>query len=407
MSFGNVRAVADAILLEGYVLYPYRATAVKNRYRWSFGVLAPDRWSERGEEPSKVRMECLVEGDPRTFRVRGLLRFLQIENRRVERCDEAGEPREVESLEVCGTLHLPWEEGKVREVEFGLDEPREFEIPGGYEIEWLREAGELRGRVLREWFELRGEVRASVEQLGPRLARLRIEVQNRSEADPESREVAVRHSMVSTHLLLAAEGGTFLSLLDPPTWAEAEAKRCENRMLHPVLAGAPGRGDLLLAAPFILYDHPAIAPESPGDFFDATEIDELLVLRTSTLTEAEKREARATDPQSARLIERVERLGPEEMERLHGAIRSRRPVAKEAPGLAPGSRVRIRASSRRTDAQDALYVGCVATVEKVMEDVSGERFLALTIDDDPAAELHRSFGRFHYYRLDEVEPIEP
>lgn len=407
MNFGNVRAVADAILLEGYVLYPYRASAVKNRYRWSFGVVAPERWSERGEEPSRVWMECLLQGDPRSIRVRGLLRFLQIEKRRVERCGEAGELREVESLEVGGTLHLPWEEGKIREVEFGLGEPREFAIAGGYEIQWLRDRGELLGRVHREWFEIPGEVHASLEELGPRLSRLRVEVRNRSEARPESRGEAVRHAMVSTHLLLAAEGGTFLSLLDPPTWAEEAAKGCENRMLFPVLAGEPGRGDLLLAAPFILYDHPAIAPESPGDFFDATEIDELLVLRTSNLTDEEKREARATDPQSARLIDRVEGLGPEAIERLHGAIRSRRPVAADHSGLGPGDRVRIRGSSRRTDAQDALYVGCVATVEKVMQDVSGERFLALTIDDDPAAELHRSFGRFHYYRLDEVEPIEP
>jgi len=404
MSFEKARAVADAVLLEGYVLYPYRASAVKNRYRWAFGVLAPPAWCATEGEPSRARMECLLEGEPDAIRVRGILRFLQVEARRVERYVGGG-LREAESLEVGGVLHLPWEEGSLREVDFEPGGPRPFRLAGGNEIEWLREQGELRGRVLRAWSEVSGEVRATVEQLGPRLSRLRVEVENLSEARPASRPEAMRHSLVSTHLLLAAEGGTFLSLLDPPAWAAEAAKGCANQGLFPVLAGEPGTGDLLLAAPFVLYDHPAIAPESPVDFSDATEIDELLVLRTGNLTEEEKREARATDPHAARIVDRVDGLRPEERERLHGAIRALRPASGAA--IRPGMRVRIRAPSRRTDAQDALYAGCVATVEKVMEDVTGEHFLAVTLDDDPAAELHRSFGRFHYYRLDEVEPISP
>lgn len=406
MSFDKVRAVADAILLEGYVLYPYRASAVKNRYRWAFGVLAPEAWRVAAGEPSRAQMECLVEGEPEGLRLRGLLRFLQVEARRVECTDEAGELREAESLEVGGVLYLPWEEGRLREVEFEPGTPCRFRFAGGNEIEWLRERGELRGRVVREWCEVAGELYASVERLGPRLSRLRVRVENLSEARPSSRPEAMRHSLVSTHLLLAVKGGTFVSLFDPPAWAAEAARKCENDGLFPVLAGEPGTGDLLLAAPFILYDHPAIAPESPTDFSDATEIDELLVLRTANLTEEEKREARATDPHAARIVERVDGLGPEERERLHGALRALRP-ARGALEIRPGARVRIRAPRRRTDAQDALYAGCVATVEKVMEDVTGERFLAVTIDDDPGAELQRSFGRFFYYRLDEVEPLSP
>lgn len=405
MSLDSVRAVADAVLLEGYVLYPYRATAVKNRYRWAFGVLAPEAWSEQGGgDPSRMQVEALIEGRPGEVRIRGHLRFLQIEDRRIERCGPDGELAEVESLEVGGELHLPWEEGRIREVAFEAPAARDFEIPGGCEIQWLREGGEARGRVVRAWSPIQGELRAAAEPVGDRLTKVRVEIRNLSGWSSATRSEALRHSMVSTHLILSADGGSFLSLLDPPGFAQEAVKGCENQGLYPVLAGEPGQGDLLLASPIILYDHPAVAPESPGDFFDATEIDELLVLRTSTLTEEEKREARATDPQAARLLDRVEGLSPEGMDKLHGTIRARRDSRRGPPLPGPGARVRILESVRRTDAQDALFVGRIGRVEKVMQDVSGESFLALTLEDDPAAELNRGFGRFLYYRLDEVEP---
>lgn len=405
MSVDAVRAVADAVLLEGYVLYPYRASAVKNRYRWAFGVLAPESWSATGSDRSFMVAEALIEGAPAAIRATGHLRFLQIEERRIERCAPIGEIEEVESLEIQGELHLPWEEGRTREIAFEIPGSKAFEIPGGCEIQWLREEGKAKGRVVRSWSAIQGEIRASLEPVGPRLSKLRVEIRNTSERPTRTRAEALRHSLVSTHLIVAAEGGTFLSLLDPPAFAQEAAKGCENEGLYPVLAGGPGRGDLLLAAPIILYDHPSVAPESPGDFFDATEIDELLVLRTSTLTEEEKREARATDPHAARILDRVEGLSPEGMEKLHGVIRSKRDNRVRPPLPEPGSRVRVRESARRTDAQDALYVGRIGKVEKVMQDVTGEHFLALTLEDDPAAELNRGFGRFLYYRLDEVEPL--
>src|SRR5690606_41555736 len=115
MSFDKVRAVADAILLEGYVLYPYRASAVKNRYRWAFGVLAPEAWRVAAGEPSRAQMECLVEGEPEGLRLRGLLRFLQVEARLVECTDEAGELREAESLDVGGVIYFTWVKGRMRE----------------------------------------------------------------------------------------------------------------------------------------------------------------------------------------------------------------------------------------------------------------------------------------------------
>ena len=120
--------------------------------------------------------------------------------------------------------------------------------------------------------------------------------------------------------------------MDPPEFARAAVARCCNVGTYPVLAGPPGHDDLMLSSPIILYDHPEVAPESQGDLFDATEIDEILALRVLTLTDDEKAEARGTDARAAAILDRCDAMPPEVWGRLHGAIRSLRPVG---PGRAP------------------------------------------------------------------------
>jgi hypothetical protein len=233
-------------------------------------------------------------------------------------------------------------------------------------------------------------------------------------------------------------GSAFVSLADPPEWACAAATSCENVRTWPVLIGEPGDRDVVLSSPIILQDYPEIAPESPGDLCDATEIDEILTLRTLTLTDEEKREARATDARAAAIIDRVDGMPAEILERLHGAIRSLRPVGATEPvrahaeppapwwdpgvdaSVSPetdcievggvtvgkGSRVRLRPGVRRADAQDLFLDGRIARVEGVFLDVDERRYLAVTLEDDPAAELHQVHGRFLYFAPDEVEPLE-
>jgi hypothetical protein len=219
---------------------------------------------------------------------------------------------------------------------------------------------------------------------------LEVRVENLSPWDEPSarREHALLGAMIGTHVLLRDPGGGFLSLLDPPEWAERAAQGLRQVGLYPVLAH---RRELVLAAPVILYDHPQVAPESPGDLFDATEIDEILTLRTRLLTDEEKREARATEPRVAALIDRVDTLDRAQMDRLHGTFR--------------GKRVRLKPGARLSDAQDMFLTGKIATVQGVMQDVEGRDCLAVTLEDDPSAELNIWHGRYHYFYSDEVEPL--
>jgi hypothetical protein len=413
MSVENARKLADAVLLEGYVLYPYRASATKNRFRWAFGVVAPRIWTENGGcEEWWMETQCLVEPPAR---IRGTLRFLHAQARTVE----APDGRVLDSLDCGGRLLLPWDEGRVREIELpdllGRDAIA-FSVPGDESVEEVSDGGgRLAGRLRKRMLPLRGTVRVRAEPVEAErpLLRLCIRVENETPCDDPtvSRDEALRSALIATHLLLECEGAGFLSLIDPPPWAAAAAATCKPIRSWPVLAGPPGSRDTLLAAPIILYDHAAIAPESPGNLFDNTEIDEILALRTLTLTEEEKREARATDPRASELVDRVDAMPPEMMSRLHGALRGLHrgemvpKPARGGCGIGKGARVRLRPASRRTDAQDLLFAGRSATVEAVLRDDEDREYLAVTIDDDPAAELHRWYGRFHYYRPEEVEPL--
>ncbi len=276
------------------------------------------------------------------------------------------------------------------------------------------------------------------------LVKLRVRVENSTDwADPAERGETLRRSLVAAHTLLGVAGGSFVSLLEPPEWAAPAVARCENVRTWPVLVGH-GRHDVLLSSPIILYDYPTIAPESPGDLFDGTEIDEILTLRTMALTEEEKREARATDPRAAALVDRVDSLPPEVMDRLHGAVRYLRGVQTKQPAgqpwetadpftpdapwwdpgadqsvspetdhvlvdgvaVAKGSRVRLRPGLRRSDAQDMFLAGRTAVVAAVLFDVDEGTHVAVTLENDPAAELQQRVGRFLYFAPDEMEPVD-
>ena len=123
-------------------------------------------------------------------------------------------------------------------------------------------------------------------------------------------------------MVLGVEPGRFVSLTDPPDSRRAEASACRNEGVWPVLIGdGPEDAGLLLGSPIILPDFPQIAPQSPGDLFDGTEIDEILSLRILTMTDAEKAEAKA-DARARAILERTEALSHEQFAALHGAWRT-------------------------------------------------------------------------------------
>ncbi|MFC5213276.1 hypothetical protein [Streptomyces coerulescens] len=451
------RQVADAVLFEGYVLYPYRASAAKNRLRWQFGVLVPPAWGAECEEHDFQHTECLME--PRADATLAVeVRFLHARRRTVQRVLPDGGFETVPELHLDDRVLVPWDEGAEERVELvapvgqltgdGIEFP--FRKPAVEETEpVLDAAGRTVGRLVRRSAEVTGVVRLSASELdGPyRVSRLTAVVENTTpwtppEGHAADRDAALPHSLVATHLLMALSAGSFLSMTDPPEWAKGAVASCRNLHTWPVLAGEPGRADLVLSSPIILEDHPAIAPESLGALYDATEIDEILALRTAALTDAEKREARGTDARAAAVIDLADSMPAEVLERLHGAVRGLREITGEPDGfpdefgvarpetpwwdpasdagfdpetdrvmvdgrpVGKGSRVELRPGLRHTDAQDLFLHGRTARVEAVLHDVDGAVHLAVTVDGDPGADIRREQGRYLYFQPDEVVVAE-
>ncbi|MET7301808.1 hypothetical protein [Embleya sp. NPDC005575] len=452
--FAAARQIADAVLFEGYVLYPYRASAAKNRMRWQFGVLVPPAWGQGSGEHHDQRTECLLE--PRAGANLSVeLRFLHAQRRTVQQVGPDGGFTSVDALELPDRVLVPWDEGVEERVELAVPVS---ELAGdGLVLPFLRaeheesETVELDGRVLGRLIRRRaraeGVIRLRTAEIpGPyRTLKLTVEVANTVGWAPDpgaDRDAALPYALVSAHVLLGVDAGSFLSMTDPPQWAGAAAATCVNLRTWPVLVGE--RDDVVLSSPIILEDHPQVAPESPGALYDATEIDEILALRTSALTEREKREARGTDVRAGAAVDLVDSLPPKVWDRLHGAVRALRessgpsaPTTLVEPGAADpfgsggdrpwwdpasdagfdpasdrvavdgrsvgaGSRVRLRPGSRRTDAQDLFLHGRDAVVEAVLHDVDGAVHIAVIVADDPGADIRRAQGRFLYFRPDEL-----
>jgi hypothetical protein len=438
-NWGRARTIADAVLYEGYLLYPYRASSRKNQTRWQFGVLGPPGAARAGiGEDDSLSAQFLVEG---ADGIRLVVRFLQLQHRAAERDTGRRRYQPVDELIAPSGSWLSWDEAVEVELSFGpfnfIDPVGQWTLPvtapAGSDVEHVDG-----GRLVRTRESIDGELTISVEpdKAVSGLSRVSVMVRNTvagiADAD---KDWAIARSLIGTHVIAEVVGGEFISLLDPPDRAAAAAADCRQHRCFPVLAGPPDENDLLLVSPIILYDHPEIAEQSEGALYDSTEIDEILTLRVMTMTDDEKAQARATDPLAAQIIDRCDAMSPEAMQRLHGVLRD--PHVGE-PSLIPevpdgvqwwdpladnavrpdidavlvngvpvsrGSRVRLH-PGRRADAQDLFFSGKTARVTSVHEDVDGNQHVGVVVEDDPAADLHDWYGRYLYFAPDEVEPLE-
>jgi hypothetical protein len=343
MKIEQVKEIANVVLYEGYLLYPYRHSAIKNRQRWTIGVVYPREYSEANgsREPWTMQTECLVTGSADTS-LDVYVRFLHLLLRQTVQAETSNAPLQTQpdtmyarEWSIASRLaNEPWEEGMEREVSVLnlplsslLDHPRLVEIEFSGERMVEESTYESPATIIREQQPLAGTVIIGAEPIGTDLFKFNVQVKNRTPGTGTLTGNAVMlHSFVSTHTILQVRQGAFVSLMDPPEALKTIAQGCQNLRTWPVLAGNEGDSDTLLSSPIILYDYPQIAPESPGSLFDGTEIDEILTLRIMTLTDDEKQEMRQGDERARQILERTESLSPEQFMKLHGVIRGLRPV---------------------------------------------------------------------------------
>jgi hypothetical protein len=449
MNLARIEAIVKALLYEGYILYPYRSSNVKNRHRWTFGGIYPRDYARQEQNCAfGVQTECLVQGSLDSV-IEVHVRFLHLVRREVGEFASpmaelaAGqEPayNKVASLKVGEEVFHSWEESVERDVTAsalmlkrftGAPLKMPFAFPGQRSVKPLRRDGRLCGLLIHSSADVQGELTVAAEGVAPGVFRLTVRINNvTSLEDKYSGERTEAHWRVfaSTHTILGVQGGAFISLLDPPDRLKDIAAACNNQGTWPVLIGDEGTADTMLSSPIILYDYPQVAPESPGDLFDATEIDEILTLRILAMTDEEKRDMAALDKRTRALLERTQALTAADMARLHGTRRGWRSGAdlepkvlgaERASGVKPepaflhasgrdltvGDRVRLR-PKRGADIIDLVLKDEVGVIEAIERDFDNQVHVAVVLEVDPGREfgLDRMPGHRFFFSPDEIEP---
>jgi hypothetical protein len=357
----SVDELVESLLYEGYALYPYTPGATKNATPTPFGIVYPPAYAEALDSThDHLELQCVLDGDPR------------------------GLTAEVRFLLPSGERHLA--------------ESQRIEGEGEFEL------GEVSVRTT-----------LAVSDAGSGRNRVSYRVRNTTPVpDGLTRGDALRLSLISTHPVLRVTGGArFVSQLDA---------LCDSVNTWPVLASPDD--DVMIGAAIVLPDHPRIAPESRGNLFDNTEIEEALVLHVQVLSDEERAEIEQQDPAVKEMVDRAMGVTSEELLELHGRVELRDPVTREPPrpsaavrdptrGLPEvevegvtfrrGGRVMVRPGVEG-DLQARMLEGRTVTVERIYRDYDGRVHLGVAVDE-PGHEVMRDTGRFLWFFPPEVEVV--
>ena len=447
MNSERLEKIVNAVLYEGYILYPYRASSKKNRQRFTFGRVYPEEYSvaQKGMEPCSMQTEVLVRAFAPECTLDISVRFLHPMLREVGVLDAplaelpaTGEPafQLVNEKLIGEKLYQTWQESVERAVELpplvlrdAVPGACDFHFEASRNLEAIHDGAEVGAVFVRRQEALAGTVETRVTPVDAETSRVTIRILNKTPvpiALLENQDAIVMRTFASTHTVLHVRAGEFISLLEPPPQYEAATKACQNVNTWPVMVGDAEKKEreTMLSSPIILYDYPQIAPESAGDLFDGAEIDEILTLRIMTMTDEEKREMRGVDDHARRILERTEMLPEDHLLKIHGAmrptvtaesneeffnpVRALKSSIVNGVELKAGDKVRIW-PKKRADIMDMALEGKVATIEALEYDLENQVHFALVIDDDPGRDmgLLRQSGHRFFYSADEVEPLQP
>ena len=377
----GVERLLSTLLYEGYALYPYTPGATKNATPTPFGIVYPPVYAAGGGHTfDHARMQLVLEPGAPDAPVGGAVAF----------------------LEPSGERH----QGIPRRLELGPLALDELIAAGGVTIPFAFDAVE-------------GRARLAATQLEGGLVRVALCVHNLTVVtEGLDRAGALRSSLLSTHLVARAPGSRFASPVAPGPSAAAAVRTCDHANIFPVLATAAD--DTVLGATIVLPDHPQIAPESHGDLFDATEIEEALLLHVLALSDGERAAIAEQDPKVREMIARAEAAGPEEIARLRGrvTVTDLPPAHRLGPAdvagepqivvdgitYRRGATVVLRPGFGRAP-QDSVWADRRATIERIYRDYEDGVHIAVTVDDDPGQELMRDIGRYLYFKPAEVEVV--
>ncbi len=276
----GLQEIVNAVLYEGHILYPHRATAPGNQHnRFSFGRICPEIYNQNqaANELCKFQAEVLLETGGELPELRITLGFLQPFQQEI-----CALPRplpklpqkeglgsvDIPNLESNGKAYQSWMEAVERQVTvplktfhgsvealFSFDDPCIAESI-------FDENGLITAVVRSAKSPISGKVIVTLSPLKHGLSKISVTILNQSwvaDSGADIRDKFLMSTMASSHVILQAKHGQFISLWDTPAELKFFAAQCRNVGVWPVLVGDKSRAErsTMMASPVILYDYPA------------------------------------------------------------------------------------------------------------------------------------------------------
>ena len=337
----KLAVLTRSILYEGYSLYPYYRSAVKNQMPVPFGVIFPQDYAAFHEHaPSRIQSECIIAGISNPS-VTIQVRFLQVRKTEVfekrtgdgengefiavartevnDRCLESGwqtiernhsfECRAADLINRCKILPVAFDSWNEGEMIFNADK-------------------KVVAKLVTTVSATQGMIGFAMELIEGKsdAYRLTVVVTNATHIDQAatiSRDAVLGQSFLSSNIVFKTGEAQFISHLDPPSQWQSAIDACRNIHTWPIIVDDDNRA--LLSSPIILNDHPQINPQSAGDLFDSTEIEEALLLHVNLLSEQEKERICSNDPKLQAMLNKVSSLTPGDLSSYHSMMKEDRP----------------------------------------------------------------------------------
>lgn len=295
-----LQELTHTLLYEGYALYPYRNTALKNKTPIPFGVVYPEVYCRYNQYVHcNMQTECLLKGNETTL-LNISIKFLHISNDAANAFAWKAIEKEIVADKI--SLQVLLNAATVIPFCFEKDDKK-----------LNSSIAPLEGILTIE---------ASAIPDLQHVFRITVFINNTTavaHADTISNNEVLKQAFVSTHTILKTTNGEFVSDQNPPKELKDIAKECKQINTYPVLINEANT--MILSSPIILYDYPQIHPQSMGDLFDGTEMEEALLLHVNVLTEGEKEQLLNGDDKLREMMQKAANILPEEIINLHDKLK--------------------------------------------------------------------------------------
>ncbi|MBV8489645.1 MAG: hypothetical protein JO199_03870 [Candidatus Eremiobacteraeota bacterium] len=246
-----VERIAQSVLYEGFLLWPYQSRKHDDRQRFTIGGLYPRTYARHSNDRSEASFDCLVEGSATEIDVE--VHFLHAIRRQVTECG-----RFVDRAFAGGELLATWDETFERRVVLdGWSSPHAL-LPFTFDAMRYDERVDDNVTLVRTCEGISGALDCSTVPLEGGCRRVEIRIVNTTPSNAADRNEALRQTLIACNVRVGVRNGAFVSTIDPPRHFHDARYYCHRDGLWPVLVGTPPARNTLLASAMLLQEYPEV-----------------------------------------------------------------------------------------------------------------------------------------------------